>query len=139
VGQERLQAGVDEGSLNADLNELIKREAGILITAGTENQPANAHQKWKGSLLNKAVLDGLQGKADNLPKDGVITSRELYLYVRSFVSHQSRHPSTGCCGSSNRGIFSFWPRAVNLHHPNPLICRFPAKRWVQTRPMTRMK
>jgi hypothetical protein len=94
VGQERLQAGVDEGILNADLNELIKREAGILITAGTENQPANAHQKWKGSLFNKAVLDGLRGEADKLPKDGVITSRELYLYVRSFVSHQSRHEQT---------------------------------------------
>ncbi len=94
VGQERLLAGDDERSIDVDLNELIRREAGILITAGTEDQPANAHRKWRGSLFNKAVMDGLRGQADRLPKDGVITSRELYLYVRGFVSRQSRHTQT---------------------------------------------
>jgi hypothetical protein len=94
VGQERLLSSDEEGSIAVDLKELIKREAGILITAGTEKQPANAHRMWKGSLFNKAVMDGLRGEADRLPKDGVITSRELYLYIRGFVSHQSRHKQT---------------------------------------------
>jgi len=94
VGQEKLAAGDNEASIDANPSELIKREAGILITAGTENQPANAHRKWNGSLFNKAVLDGLHGKADKLPEDGVITSRELYLYVRSFVSRQSEYEQT---------------------------------------------
>ena len=39
-------------------------------------------------------MDGLRGEADKLPKDGVITSRELYLYVHGFVSRQSRHTQT---------------------------------------------
>jgi hypothetical protein len=94
VGQE--QQGVAEitSDIAVDPSELIKNNAGILITAGTENQPANAHRKWNGSLFNKAVMDALQGSADLAPRDGIITSSELDIYVTQYVSRKSNYRQT---------------------------------------------
>ena len=69
--------------------DLIKQSAGILITAGTEDQKAHANTYWDGSLFNAVLLHGLRGAADRVPSDGVITSQELFAYLDSAVSNES--------------------------------------------------
>lgn len=72
--------------------DLIKHSAGILITAGTENQKAHANPYWEGSLFNAVLLQGLRGAADRAPSDGVITSLELFAHLESAVSSASNMP-----------------------------------------------
>jgi hypothetical protein len=87
--------------------DLIKQPAGILITAGTEDQKTHAGPYWRGSLFNAVLLHGLRGAADRPPSDGVITSQELFAYLESAVSnesHQTQTPhSVGSYVNFNRG------------------------------------
>ncbi len=80
--------GDDEKSVipARDPRELIEEQAGYLITAGEGLQQAWADQKWKGSLFNYALMEGLQrGKADQQDSDGIITSLELFDYIDRVV------------------------------------------------------
>lgn len=74
--------------------DLIKQSAGILITAGTEDQEAHAHSHWDGSLFNAVLLQGLRGAADQAPVDGVITSLELFAHLESAVANASNQTQT---------------------------------------------
>jgi formylglycine-generating enzyme required for sulfatase activity len=74
--------------------DLIKQSAGILITAGTEDQKTHAGPYWRGSLFNAVLLHGLRGAADRPPSDGVITSQELFAYLESAVSNESHQTQT---------------------------------------------
>ncbi|MCP4410405.1 MAG: SUMF1/EgtB/PvdO family nonheme iron enzyme [Gammaproteobacteria bacterium] len=92
VGQEVM------GDVKFDIQrypaDLIKQSAGILITAGTEDQRAHANSDWRGSLFNAVLLHGLRGAADRQPSDGIITSQELFVHLENAVSNESNQTQT---------------------------------------------
>ena len=63
-----------------------------VLTAGLENQQTIAINDLGGGVFTRAILDGLQGRADistgNFRKDGVVTARELEVYIRKRVDHE---------------------------------------------------
>ncbi|MEL6964396.1 MAG: SUMF1/EgtB/PvdO family nonheme iron enzyme [Pseudomonadota bacterium] len=67
-----------------------------LMSAGTDEETTIAGDRWQGSLFTYAVLEGLQGAADSLPKDGIVTLTELKAYVQDkvlFERRTARHES----------------------------------------------
>jgi hypothetical protein len=67
----------------------LSREPGrYLLMAGDENQRVPMGERWNGGLFADAVVQGLQGKAD-VDKDGFVTARELYPWVRTYVSAEA--------------------------------------------------
>lgn len=65
-----------------------------VLTAGLENQQTIAINDLQGGVFTRALLDGLEGRADtnkgNFKKDGVVTARELEAYIRQRVDHERR-------------------------------------------------
>jgi hypothetical protein len=59
-----------------------------LLMAGNERQEAIASTKWTGGLFTHGVLQGLGGLAD-AQRDGFVTTRELYPWLREFVEAQA--------------------------------------------------
>lgn len=62
-----------------------------LMSAGTDEETTIASDRWKGSLFTHAVLNGLEGAADVLPKDGIISLTELKAYVQDKVLFERRN------------------------------------------------
>ena len=56
--------------------------------AGNEKQEAIASSAWTGGLFTHGVLQGLGGLADT-QRDGFVTTRELYPWLREFVEAQA--------------------------------------------------
>lgn len=71
------------------LYELSKDPGRYLLMAGDENQRVPMGDKWGGGLFANAIILGLQGRAD-VDKDGFVTARELYPWVRSYVSGEAQ-------------------------------------------------
>jgi hypothetical protein len=59
-----------------------------LMMAGNENQEAIAGKTWAGRLFTHGVVEGLSGLADT-QRDGFVTTRELYPWLREFVEAQA--------------------------------------------------
>ena len=59
-----------------------------LLMAGNEKQEAIASTTWTGGLFTHGVLQGLGGLADT-QRDGFVTTRELYPWLREFVEAQA--------------------------------------------------
>lgn len=59
-----------------------------LLMAGNEKQEAIASAAWTGGLFTHGVLQGLGGLADT-QRDGFVTTRELYPWLREFVEAQA--------------------------------------------------
>ena len=59
-----------------------------LLMAGNEKQEAIASSAWTGGLFTHGVLQGLGGLADT-QRDGFVTTRELYPWLREFVEAQA--------------------------------------------------
>lgn len=72
----------------------ISRPSRQILTAGLENEKTIAIQDMDGGVFTRALLDGLDGHADTnkgiFIKDGIVTARELELYVRKRVDHERR-------------------------------------------------
>lgn len=72
----------------------ISRPSRQILTAGLENQQTISIQDLGGGVFTRALLDGLEGRADtnkgHFKKDGVVTARELEEYVRVRVDHERR-------------------------------------------------
>jgi hypothetical protein len=59
-----------------------------LLMAGNETQQAIASSTWTGGLFTHGVLQGLGGLADT-QRDGFVTTRELYPWLRDYVEAQA--------------------------------------------------
>src|SRR5688572_492921 len=59
-----------------------------LLMAGNETQEAIASATWTGGLFTHGVLQGLGGLADT-QRDGFVTTRELYPWLRDYVEAQA--------------------------------------------------
>lgn len=73
---------------------LLAQRAGWLLTAGEGHQDALAHEDWRGSLFNYALMAGLRGQADAGDGDGVTTSLELFDYIAREVETRSNNQQT---------------------------------------------
>ena len=71
------------------LYDLAKDSGRYLVMAGDENQRVPMADKWGGGLFTSAVIQALQGRAD-VDKDGFVTAREMYPWVRTYVSSEAR-------------------------------------------------
>ena len=67
----------------------VSRPSRQVLTAGLENQETIAINDLGGGVFTRALLDGLDGSADT-QQDGVVTARELEIYVRQRVDHERR-------------------------------------------------
>jgi hypothetical protein len=64
-----------------------------LLMAGNEKQQSIASSKWTGGLFTHGVLQGLGGLADT-QRDGFVTTRELYPWLRQYVETQAEGAGT---------------------------------------------
>jgi hypothetical protein len=64
-----------------------------LLMAGNEKQQSIASPKWTGGLFTHGVLQGLGGLADT-QRDGFVTTRELYPWLRQYVETQAEGAGT---------------------------------------------
>jgi hypothetical protein len=70
------------------LYRLSTQPGRYLLMAGNENQEAIASKTWAGGLFTHGVVEGLSGLADT-QRDGFVTTRELYPWLREFVEAQA--------------------------------------------------
>jgi WD40 repeat protein len=82
-----------------DYNKLINEIAGsanaIVLASSTGAEVSQERDEWEQGAFTKALLEGLSGAADVLPKDGIITIDELNLYVKERVKELTgglQHP-----------------------------------------------
>jgi hypothetical protein len=82
-----------------DYNKLINEIAGsanaIVLASSTGAELSLESSDWQQGAFTKALLEGLAGKADLMPKDGVVTIDELNLYVKERVKELTaglQHP-----------------------------------------------
>jgi peptidoglycan/xylan/chitin deacetylase (PgdA/CDA1 family)/tetratricopeptide (TPR) repeat protein len=98
------------------LNEISRREARQMFTAGGQDQQVADNGPNGHSVFTWTLLQGLDGRAD-LNGDGVITATELAAYVApavSALSHQT--PSFGSLPGTEGGDFIF-----NLNHETEFL------------------
>lgn len=83
-------SGLGLQSKGADLQQRaadeLYRRGHHLITAGTADQESYASlSRWGGSLFTSAIIDAVRGAADdpagNVPRDGIVSMKELWDYV----------------------------------------------------------
>jgi len=70
------------------LYRLSMQPGRYLLMAGNETQQAIASSTWTGGLFTHGVLQGLGGLADT-QRDGFVTTRELYPWLRDYVEAQA--------------------------------------------------
>jgi hypothetical protein len=70
------------------LYRLSMQPGRYLLMAGNETQEAIASPTWTGGLFTHGVLQGLGGLADT-QRDGFVTTRELYPWLREYVEAQA--------------------------------------------------
>jgi peptidoglycan/xylan/chitin deacetylase (PgdA/CDA1 family)/TolA-binding protein len=109
------RGGVELPSQNY-LNEISRREARQMFTAGGADQQVSDNGPNGHSVFTWTLLQGLDGRAD-LNGDGVITATELATYVApavSALSHQT--PAFGNLPGTEGGDFIF-----NLKHETEFL------------------
>ena len=110
------RGGGDLPSTQNYLNEISRREARQMFTAGEADQQVADNGPNGHSVFTWTLLQGLDGRAD-LNGDGVITATELAAYVApavSALSHQT--PTFGNLPGSEGGDFIF-----NLKHDTEFL------------------
>lgn len=70
------------------LYQLSNEKGRYLVMAGDETQKIPMSDRWKGGLFAHAVVEGLRGRADG-NRDGFVTARELYPWLRTYVQTES--------------------------------------------------
>lgn len=96
-----LLANLDSKNLSAPvetnfLNNITEKRSVQMITAGSRGE--NIVRESSYSLFTKYFLEALDGKADLLPTDEVVTSTELGIYLRLIVSIASNNKQTPLFG-----------------------------------------
>jgi hypothetical protein len=59
-----------------------------LLMAGNDKQKSFGDSRWSGGLFTHGVLKGLGGAADT-QRDGFVTTRELYPWLREYVEAEA--------------------------------------------------
>jgi len=91
-------AGDDAADLNAYLGALSSSRGGVsLMTSAMANESSVEGKRWGDGhgVFTHFVLEGLRGKADRPPYDGVVTVGELFDYVHQRVKDETagrQHP-----------------------------------------------
>lgn len=101
------------------LDEISRREARQILTAGGADQQVADDGPGGHSVFTWTLLEGLQGKAD-LDGNGVITASELGAYVSPIVaSFAKQTPSVGNLVGSEGGefLFELQPQALTATTP----------------------
>jgi tetratricopeptide (TPR) repeat protein len=102
-GVTRRSPGNDAQAINAYLKEAGKAKGGVaLLTSAEASESAQEDQQWGGGhgVFTHFLLQGMRGDADGYkhPKDGKVTIRELFEYVRDNVIRSTgskQHPAIG--------------------------------------------
>lgn len=102
-GVTRRGIGNDAQAINTYLREASKAKGGVaLLTSAEASESAQEDQKWGGGhgVFTHFLLQGMRGDADGYkqPKDGKVTVRELFEYVRDNViraTDNRQHPAIG--------------------------------------------
>ncbi|MFZ1107962.1 MAG: hypothetical protein WAN43_06420 [Rhodomicrobium sp.] len=80
---------------NKLINEIAESANAIVLASSTSGELSQERDDWRHGAFTKALLEGLAGAADIMPKDGVITIDELNLYVKERVKELTgglQHP-----------------------------------------------
>jgi len=102
-GVTRRSLGNDAQAINAYLREAGKAKGGVaLLTSAEASESAQEDQQWGGGhgVFTHFLLQGMRGDADGYkqPKDGKVSVRELFEYVRDNVikaTGSKQHPAIG--------------------------------------------
>lgn len=71
--------------------EVLTQLAGagrFLLMAGTAGQESFGDERWNGSLFTDSLIRGLRREAD-VQRDRIVTTRELYVWLRDAVSAEA--------------------------------------------------
>jgi uncharacterized caspase-like protein len=88
------------------LDEVTRRIAREIITAGGGDQQVLDTGPNGHSVFTSALLQGLEGDAD-LDRDGFITFAELEAYVKPLASNAYQTPATGVLPGHEGGEYVF--------------------------------
>jgi tetratricopeptide (TPR) repeat protein len=96
--------GVDDsdGAISLYLKEASEATKGFaLLTSAAASQASFESEKWGGGhgVFTHFLLEGMRGAADNNPKNGVVTVRELFEYVRTEVKKATKDGQHPCIGN----------------------------------------
>ena len=119
----RTRGADSAGRMNQYLLELKASNPGLaLLTSAEANESSFEDEKWGGGhgVFTHYLLEGLRGKADLQPKNGIVTVGELFEYVRDNVKKATddrQHPSIGTDRFDRRLPLSLpgRERAAELH------------------------
>lgn len=103
AGPERRLATTEAGVMNKYLEELSEARGGVaLLTSAEANETSQEGKEWGGGhgVFTHFLLEGMRGAADGYagrPRDGKVTVRELFEYVRDSVKSATKvqHPVIG--------------------------------------------
>jgi uncharacterized caspase-like protein len=80
-----MQKGAQSGDLNGVINELASAENGVVVfSSSTGRQYSLEDPRWNNGAFTKALVEGLEGKADQR-RSGRVTFKMLDLYVSERV------------------------------------------------------
>ena len=92
-------AGDSQVDVDAVVNELTSADNGVVVFASSSGKQVSLErEEWNNGAFTKAVLEGLNGKADAKP-DRKITVKELDLYVSNRVHDLTEGQQTPVTGS----------------------------------------
>ena len=77
------------------INEIAGSANAVVLASSTGAELSIESGEWQQGAFTKALLEGLAGKADQMPKNGVVTVDELNLYVKERVKELTgglQHP-----------------------------------------------
>lgn len=80
---------VSAGASNEKVAAAIAADAGIVFTSSSGNEYSYEDASWGHGAFTRALLDGLEGKAD-FTRDKVVDWSELQLYVSTEVRRMTR-------------------------------------------------
>jgi len=79
------------------LRELVNSESGVVVmTASTGKESSQERHEWKHGAFTKALIEGLEGKAD-YDRDNTVDIKEIDLFITKRVkalTNGSQHPTT---------------------------------------------
>lgn len=102
--ERRRQASADAAVMNAYLQTLSESRPGVaLLTSAEATETSREGEEWGGGhgVFTHFLLEGLKGAADGFdgrPRDGKVTVRELFEFVRERVKESTdgaQHPVIG--------------------------------------------
>lgn len=94
MGKLTRSKGVDNDGFTRAVNELSSAETGvILLLSCTSRQTSRESPEWQNGAFTKAVVEGLDGKADLFGR-GIITITSLEAYVAERVKELTSNTQT---------------------------------------------